>query len=304
MRMILALLLVTTCHLASCQGWTDDISKISSTKDTIVMITSDQCIGINLASVSDKALDVTKDFVKVKIDISEPHALSSDVKTLLQALMIEALPTLCFLDEKGRVYAKASGDTDSQDRFVDIVRQALEIKANRDRIFTEAKKKEGGERAKALHEALQLVPNYAFGYSDTVAEIVSLDPDNKAGVGFIYLLPIKISEIMEDLLVIGKSGDVSGDMTYSGDESRLEDLDDKMSEIESKYLEHAEGQDGEYSKHFFYYCRGVVKLLQGNLEEAETFFIKSHEVEANLLDDQIRQMRTIIRYKKLKAQQE
>lgn len=92
------------------------------------------------------------------------------------------LPTVLLLDAQGYPYAQVAGARRTTADYLKALDEAAQAKGKRDAAFAKAKELQGIDRAKALVEGLNAVPeNCRDKYPAVVNEINSLDPQNTLG---------------------------------------------------------------------------------------------------------------------------
>ncbi len=92
------------------------------------------------------------------------------------------LPTVLLLDAQGYPYAQVAGARRTTEDYLKALGEAAQVKVKRDAAFAKAGKLQGIERARALAEGLNAVPeNCRDKYPEVVNEINSLDPQNTLG---------------------------------------------------------------------------------------------------------------------------
>ena len=92
------------------------------------------------------------------------------------------LPTVLLLDEKGLPYAQVAGARRTTAEYLKELEAAAAVRAARDAAFARAAGLQGMERATALVEGLNAIPeNCRDKYVDVVNEINALDPQNTLG---------------------------------------------------------------------------------------------------------------------------
>lgn len=103
-------------------------------------------------------------------------------KLLVHYRIETGLPTVLLLDAQGYPYAQVAGARRTTADYLKELERASCIKATRDAAFARAAALQGMERAAALAEGLNAVPeNCRDKYPEVVNEINSLDPQNTLG---------------------------------------------------------------------------------------------------------------------------
>jgi tetratricopeptide (TPR) repeat protein len=107
---------------------------------------------------------------------------NANEKLLVHHRIETGLPTVLLLDEKGLPYAQVAGARRTTADYLKELEAAAAVRATRDAAFARAAGLQGMERATALAEGLNAVPeNCRDKYTDVVNEINSLDPENTLG---------------------------------------------------------------------------------------------------------------------------
>ena len=92
------------------------------------------------------------------------------------------LPTVLLLDAAGRPYAQVAGARVNTAEYLKALEEAAAVRAVRDAAFKRAEGLQGMERATALAEGLNAVPQHCRDkYPEVVNEINRLDPQNTLG---------------------------------------------------------------------------------------------------------------------------
>ncbi len=206
-RSLLAAFTLTCCTLLSVVAtadevqWTDDFEKARATakaegKDILLNFTGLEwcpaCKMLNNDVVSKKEFaDVTpKRFVMVQLDFPRdaselPAAKRQAYEALQEKYNAYEFPVLLLLDKQGRPYARTGmfrGATAPvfNKHLGDL--QARRIL--RDKLFADAAKASGFEKAELLHQAMRPLDADLLGpyYFDEMNELVAADPENKTGV--------------------------------------------------------------------------------------------------------------------------
>ena len=92
------------------------------------------------------------------------------------------LPTVLLLDPEGLPYAQIAGARRTTAEYLKALEEGAAVRAKRDAAFARAAGLQGMERAAALAEGLNAIPeNCRDKYVDVVNEINALDPQNTLG---------------------------------------------------------------------------------------------------------------------------
>lgn len=107
---------------------------------------------------------------------------NANEKLLVHHRIETGLPTVLLLDEKGLPYAQVAGARRTTAEYLKALDEAAAVRTARDAAFARAAGLQGLERAKALAEGLNAIPeNCRDKYVDIVNEINALDPQNTLG---------------------------------------------------------------------------------------------------------------------------
>lgn len=112
-----------------------------------------------------------------------PEAQRNANEKLLAHHRIETgLPTVLLLDAEGYPYAQVAGARRTTAEYLKALEAAAAVRVKRDSAFARAEGLQGLERAAALAEGLNAIPeNCRDKYPDVVNEINALDPENTLG---------------------------------------------------------------------------------------------------------------------------
>lgn len=112
-----------------------------------------------------------------------PEAQRNANEKLLAHHRIETgLPTVLLLDAQGYPYAQVAGARRTTAEYLKALDEAAAVRTRRDAAFARAKGLQGLERAAALAEGLNAIPeNCRDKYPEQVNEINALDPQNTLG---------------------------------------------------------------------------------------------------------------------------
>ncbi|MBN1127139.1 MAG: thioredoxin family protein [Sedimentisphaerales bacterium] len=144
-----------------------------------------------------------KSFVMVTLDYpNDKSKLSEEVQKQNAALRdvypIPGFPTVFLTDAKGRPYAQTGYQEGGAEAYLQHLK---ELKATGDKIeelLVQAEKATDNlEKVKLLDQAMQLLPSSFLSqyYSEMVDQIISLDPENKAGLKDKYLFMKQFGEV-------------------------------------------------------------------------------------------------------------
>jgi len=134
--------------------------------------------------------EITKDFILLVLDNPRDKSLVTDAeqeqyKKLSAQYKVTGVPTVFLADAEGKPYHKQVGYSgDPADKWVANARGKVKVLAQRDEFFAQASEAKGVERAKLLEKAIAGIDSaVALAlYGDTIDEIISLDPEDTAGL--------------------------------------------------------------------------------------------------------------------------
>lgn len=107
---------------------------------------------------------------------------NANEKLLVHHRIETGLPTVLLLDAQGFPYAQVAGARRTTAEYLKALDAAAQVKVKRDAAFEKARSLQGLERAAALAEGLNAIPeNCRDKYPDVVNEINQLDPQNTLG---------------------------------------------------------------------------------------------------------------------------
>jgi hypothetical protein len=123
-------------------------------------------------------------------------------------------------DATGKPYAQLVGfDSDKAEKYTKELVEKIDIRKQRDRALAQAKGAQGVERAKLLGEAIAGIEGElaVSAYGNTVAEIIKLDADNKAGLKTKYEQLTQLVETKQQLSKIEEEATDADDVTKKVD---------------------------------------------------------------------------------------
>lgn len=258
---------------ASDPEWIDDFKAAKETatqenKDLLLnFIGSDWCgwcIKLEKEVFSQKAFkdEAPKHFILVELDFPRKKEQSEEIKNQNQELLskyrIEGYPTIILTDAKGLPYARTGYRAGGPDKYLSHIVELRTIKDKRDKIFAEAERSQGEEKAKQFDEALNLlegsgIKNLAL-YMETIDQIIKLDEDNNAGLKSKYKKQKVNYDVSERFEEIKKNLENSLSTAYEDALKGFEELTEKYKpmpeikqniyvEIANIYLEKKNNQD-------------------------------------------------------------
>lgn len=147
-------------------------------------------------------LDYPQDESKVSPAIREQNA------ELQQKYAIQGYPTILLVDAEGRPFARTGYQKGGPEEYLKHLGRLNENLAKRDAAFQKAATLKGGEKAKALKEGLDEVPEemIAVHYKKTLDEIRSLDPSDSLGLDAKFSLVQALNDLRVNLKEAVKNG--------------------------------------------------------------------------------------------------
>lgn len=107
---------------------------------------------------------------------------NANEKLLVYHRIETGLPTVLLLDAEGLPYAQIAGARRTTADYLKALEEGAAVRAKRDSAFARARELQGLDRARALAEGLNAIPeNCRDKYTAVVNEINSLDPENTLG---------------------------------------------------------------------------------------------------------------------------
>ncbi len=135
-------------------------------------------------AVGDKYILVEIDYPRDPKKIEAiPEAERIARADILKNYKVDGLPCVIYMDAEGLPYAVYMEYTQTPEEYIEkIMKKAEEVRAARDAALAKAAKLEGIEKAKALAEALNVLPEVCrIQYTDILKELAVLDPENTLG---------------------------------------------------------------------------------------------------------------------------
>lgn len=218
-------LLATSFAYAGGEGWMHDFEAAKAkaakeNKDLLIDFTGSDWCGwcIKLreevfdhepfkVGVADKYVLVELDYPRDKSKLDE--ATIKQNAELKEKYPIKGYPTILLADAQGRPYAKTGYQQGGPESYVKHLGELQNAKTTRDQAFEKAAKAEGVAKAKALFEGLQTIPeDFQSLYSETIAEIVQLDPNDETGLAAAQKARDIQKEFESNLTKAYRSGDM------------------------------------------------------------------------------------------------
>jgi len=187
--------------------WTEDAKAAMAQaakekKDLLIDFTGSDwcgwCIKLDKEVFSEAAFadEAVKSFVFLKLDFPRKKTLPEEIKKQnaeWQAKFgIGGFPTIILADAQGRAYARTGYRQGGAEAYLKHLAELRAVREKRDAALAKAAGAEGVARAKLLDEALAVmgIDEACCSYGETVAEIIKLDADGKAGLKAKYEGPL------------------------------------------------------------------------------------------------------------------
>jgi len=194
-----AALLATSMTYAGGEGWMHDFEAAKAkaakeNKDLLIDFTGSDwcswCIKLNKEvfihdsfkeGVADKYVLVELDYPNDKSILDEKTIKQNE--ELQKVYPVQGFPTILLADAQGRPYGQTGYQKGGPEAYLTHLSELQQAKTQRDEAFAAAEKLEGLEKAKALYSALKQTPDaFQSLYSDTVNQIIKLDPKDETGL--------------------------------------------------------------------------------------------------------------------------
>jgi len=184
---------------AAAKGWTENVAEAQARaakegKDLLMDFTGSDwcgwCIRLKREVFSQEpfATEAPKKFVFVMLDFPRRRKMPAAVKKQnaewRDKFGVRGYPTIMLADAKGRPYAKTGYRRGGAGKYMAHLNELQQVRVKRDKLFAEAGKAKGIDRAKLLDQALADMSQAIVlsCYGETVDEIITLDPEDKAGL--------------------------------------------------------------------------------------------------------------------------
>ncbi len=135
-------------------------------------------------AVGDKYILVELDYPRDPKKIAAiPEAERAARADILKNYKVGGLPCVIYMDADGLPYAVYMEYTQTPEEYIEkIMKKAEEVRTARDAAFAKAAKLDGLDKAKALAEALNVLPEVCrIQYTKVLEELATLDPENTLG---------------------------------------------------------------------------------------------------------------------------
>lgn len=130
--------------------------------------------------VADKFVLLEIDFPRDKTKLDQ--ATQQQNEMLQEKYSIQGFPTILLLDSEGLPYAQTGYQAGGPEKYLTHLDNLIMIKDQRDIALKAAEELQGVAKAKALTDALKLVPEGQLNhYSDVSQQITMLDPKDQSG---------------------------------------------------------------------------------------------------------------------------
>jgi thioredoxin-related protein len=145
--------------------------------------------------------EAEKSFILMEIDFPRQKETAAAIKKqnqhLAEKYAIQGFPTVIIADAAGRPYARTGYQQGGAEAYLAHLHDFQNSKKEYDQLLLEAGKAAGLERAKLLDQALATMVNHQLlgNRNALMAEIIKLDPENKAGLRTKYGLQHKVAPI-------------------------------------------------------------------------------------------------------------
>lgn len=205
-----------------------------------------------------------KSFVLVELDFpndksGQSEELQAQNQRLMEQFGVEGFPTIFLADAEGRPYAKTGYQEGGAESYVEHLDELRSARESRDALVAKAGEVEGVERAKLLAEALDHVPaDLHKHYMAWIDEIISLDPDNAAG------LAEKFEKEKRTIALEGKLAEAKSAMNTA---AQAEDWAAAGKVVDDFLAAHDADLEGA-TKHEMLYYRAMIAARQGDFDMA------------------------------------
>lgn len=219
--------LSATLHAAG-EGWMNDweaAKKLAAEqkKDLLIDFTGSDwcgwCIKLDKEVFSEDAFKAAaKDkYVLVALDFPQrkelPEAEREQNEKLQAAFAVEGFPTIFLADSQGRPFARTGYQPGGPEAYVKHLDELTSAKSKRDEALAAATKEEGLDKAKALKQALDSLPDELGtleAYAGIVEEIKSLDEKDTLGLAKAAANRKALSDLEQELQKLARGGDREG----------------------------------------------------------------------------------------------
>ena len=211
--------LVFTPIAAAAEGWSTDVPAAleqaqSQEKDLLIDFTGSDwcgwCMKLDEEVFSQEAFknQVPDHFVLVELDFPQSKPQSDELKAQNQEwagkLGVQGFPTIALVDSAGRPYAMTGYQQGGAEAYVEHLDELRQRRIDRDEMMTAAEQAEGIDKARHLDAALEAIGMElaSVHYVDTIEQIVTLDPENEAGLNEKYAELLNTGRIQAEIQAV------------------------------------------------------------------------------------------------------
>lgn len=149
--------------------------------------------------------EINKKYVLLEIDFPQrkpfPEAIQIKNDKLAEDYEIQKFPTVLLIDKDGKAFGRTGYKGLGPDKYLEHIKELAANKVIRDKKFSEARSKQGVEKAEALIAALNSLGDVpTLQYKSVQDEIFKADPEDKTGFKNSIVIKEKIAR-MEEYLV-------------------------------------------------------------------------------------------------------
>jgi thioredoxin-related protein len=195
---------LSSLSLSAAEGWLTDFEKAkaaaqASKKDILMDFTGSDwcgwCIRLRKEVFDTKEFKeaAPRSFVLLEVDFPQDKSKitpkEQEQNDKLQSQFgVEGFPTIFLADAQGRPYAQLSYEKGGPENYLQLIEKSRQIRVKRDDAFGRASSAAGLDKAKALRDGLQELPEplVATHYQKVLAEIKSLDAGDSLGMDAKY----------------------------------------------------------------------------------------------------------------------
>ncbi|MFN0130528.1 MAG: thioredoxin family protein [Verrucomicrobiales bacterium] len=270
--------LTATLHAAG-EGWMNDWEAAKKQaaeqkKDLLIDFTGSDwcgwCIKLDKEVFSEDAFKAAaKDkYVLVALDFPQrkelPEAEREQNEKLQAAFAVEGFPTIFLADSEGRPFARTGYQPGGSEAYVKHLDELTGAKTKRNEALAAAAKEAGLEKAKALKQALDSLPDdlgILEAYAGVLEEIKSLDKEDTLGLAKAAANRKALSDLEQELQKL----------------ARGENRDDIPTRIDEFLKEHP--MDGEDRQKVVF--MKLMSVDQSNIEKADPILDAIVAIDAN-----------------------
>ncbi len=218
-RLLPAILLALTSTAIGVEGaWLTDFDKArekarKENKYLLVDFTGSDwcgwCIRLKKEVFGEKAFQeqASKDFVLVSLDFPKkpeniqkvPLEQQRRNQELVQQYNVTGFPTILLMDAEGRPFATTGYQPGGVEAYLKHIGKLRDNQRKVEELLKKGEQEDlpAAERARALHQALELSPSTAMDaqYRATIQKIIELDADNALGLRNVYLYRLRLLDV-------------------------------------------------------------------------------------------------------------